>query len=95
MGKNTLSQFFYQGLMPRELCCPKQEPYRVVLKECEGLEEKIRKLENEECKKLLRELQQLHTELTVMENEECFIQGFSLGTRFTSEAFVRGGQREE
>lgn len=95
MEKNTLSQFFYQGLMPRELCCPKHEPYHLALRECERLEEKIQKLENEECKKLLREIQKLHTKLTVMENEECFIQGFSLGTRFTSEAFVRCGQREE
>ncbi|MFQ9716155.1 MAG: DUF6809 family protein [Blautia sp.] len=88
MVKNVLEHFYYEGLMPREICCPGRQEYRDALTLCETAEEELKEHLTPELAKLLEDYKSYMLRITTLENETHFVQGMALGIRMTSEAFL-------
>lgn len=88
MDRKLLERFFYDGIMPREMCCPHREDYRENLQLCSTVEKEFLAHLSPELKTLFEDYKGYALRLTTLENEEHFIQGMSLGIRMTAEAFT-------
>ena len=91
----TMEQLFRDGIMPREMCCPKKQEYKDTMHLLDELESDMKKELTKEQADLLENYKEYFSLLATLENEECFIQGMALGTRLTAEAFLSGKDNSE
>ena len=91
----TMEQLFRDGIMPREMCCPKKQEYKDTMHLLDELESDMKKELTKEQADLLENYKEYFSLLATLENEECFIQGMALGTRLTAEAFLTGKDKTE
>ena len=91
----TMEQLFREGIMPREMCCPKKQEYKDTMHLLDELESDMKKQFTEEQAELLENYKEYFSLLATLENEECFIQGMALGTRLTVEAFLTRKDKTE
>lgn len=89
IGKQ-IEHLFYNGITPRELCCPDSPEYKETMELRRTLEEEFRKTLTMEQVQMLEDLKEYHYKLVSMENEVCYEQGLAFGIRITAEAFVKG-----
>lgn len=90
-----MEQLFRDGIMPREMCCPKKQEYKDTMHLLDELESDMKRQLTEEQAEMLENYKEYFSLLATLENEECFIQGMALGTRLTAEAFLIGKDKTE
>lgn len=88
MEKKALEKLFYDGIMPREICCPRKKEYKQSMQLCGMIEEKLTADLSPEQVKLFEDYKNCVSKLDTMENEEHFVQGMALGIRITADAFT-------
>lgn len=95
MDRSEMEKMFYDGIMPREMCCPEKKEYRQTMKLLSILEEELCDGLTPEQFRMLEDWKGYQLTLNTFENEEHFIQGLSLGIRMTAEAFtIRTGKSD-
>lgn len=88
MAKNVLEHFYYEGLMPREMCCPRRKEYRDTIQLCETVEQELLSHLSPELAVVFQAYKEYMSQVATLESEEHFVQGMALGIRMTSEAFL-------
>lgn len=88
MAKNVLENFYYEGLMPREMCCPRRKEYRDTIQLCETVEQELASHLSPELAALFQDYKEYMSQIATLESEEHFVQGMALGMRMTAEAFI-------
>lgn len=88
MAKNVLEHFYYEGLMPREMCCPRRKEYRDMIQLCETVEQELSSHLSPELAVLFQDYKEYMSQVATLESEEHFVQRMALGIRMTSEAFM-------
>ena len=94
-GKKVLEYFYNEGLMPREMCCPRRQEYRDALELCETAERELKEHLTPEFAGLLEDYKANLIRISALENEAHFVQGMALGIRMTSEAFILEEEKTE
>lgn len=95
MYRKLLERLFYEGIMPREKCCPTKKDYYNTMKLCDNVEQEFIALLSKEQARMFQDYKEYASSLTTMENAESFMQGMALGIRITAEAFTLGDSKTE
>ena len=93
MDRKLLERLFYDGIMPREKCCPEKKDYHDTMKLCDTVEQEFAALLSKDEAKMFQDYKEYASSLTTMENAESFMQGMALGIRLTAEAFTLGDSK--
>lgn len=88
MDRKLLERLYYDGIMPRERCCPRKKDYHDTMQLCDTVEQEFISLLSKEQKSMFQDYKEYATRLTTMENAENYIQGMAMGVRITAEAFT-------
>ena len=95
MDRKLMEQMFYEGVMPREQCCPRKKEYHDTMKLCNTVEVEFTSHLSPELAQMFQDYKDYLAQLTAMENGEHFIQGMAMGTRLTAEAFTLEDNKTE
>lgn len=79
MDRKLLERLFYDGIMPREKCCPEKKDYQDTMKLCDTVEQEFAALLSKDEAKMFQDYKEYASSLTTMENAESFMQGMALG----------------
>lgn len=86
---------FYEGVMPREQCCPRKKEYHDTMKLCNTVEVEFASHLSPELAQMFQDYKDYSAQLAAMENGEHFIQGMAMGIRLTAEAFTLEDNKTE
>ena len=92
MDRKLLERLFYDGIMPREKCCPEKKDYQDTMKLCDTVEQEFAALLSKDEAKMFQDYKEYASSLTTMENAESFMQGMALGIIPNTE-IIRCGNR--
>ncbi|MCF2683818.1 DUF6809 family protein [Faecalicatena contorta] len=95
MDRKLLEQLFYDGIMPRERCCPHKQEYHDTMQLCDTVEQELVSHLSPELSQMFHDYKDYAGKLTTMENGEHFIQGVALGIRIVAEAFTLDDNKTE
>ena len=95
MDRKLLEQMFYEGVMPREQCCPRKKEYHDTMKLCNTVEVEFASHLSPELAQMFQDYKDYSVQLAAMENGEHFIQGIAMGIRLTAEAFTLEDNKTE
>ncbi len=95
MDRKLLEQLFYDGIMPREQCCPRTKEYHDTMQLCDTVEKELVGQLSPELAQMFNDYKGYAFKLTTMENGEHFIQGMALGIRIVAEAFTLEDNKTE
>ena len=88
MDRKLMEQMFYEGVMPREQCCPRKKEYHDTMKLCNTVEVEFSSHLSPELAQMFQDYKDYSAQLAAIENGEHFIQGMAMGIRLTAEAFT-------
>lgn len=95
MDRKLLEQLFYDGIMPRERCCPHKKEYQDTMQLCDTVEQELVSHLSPELSQMFHDYKDYACRLATMENGEHFTQGLALGIRIVAEAFTLEDNKTE
>ena len=95
MDRKLMEQMFYEGVMPREQCCPRKKEYHDTMKLCNTVEVEFASHLSPELAQMFLDYKDYLAQLAAMENGEHFMQGMAMGIRLTAEAFTLEDNKTE
>ena len=96
MDRKLMEQMFYEGVMPREQCCPRKKEYHDTMKLCNTVEVEFASHLSPELAQMFQDYKDYSVQLAAMENgEHSRPRLMAFIARLTAEAFTLEDNKTE